>query len=307
MMPTPIRLATRRSALARVQSQQIADAVAAATGRTVELVPVSTAADDSSAPISSFGSTGVFVAAVRTAVLTGVADVAVHSLKDLPTAPADGLRSFIPVREDARDALCARDGHTLAMLPEGAVVATGSPRRVAQVRARRPDLSLVGLRGNVDTRLTRVADGTADAVVLAVAGLRRLGRAGAITDVLPVDVSTPAPGQGALAVECRSDLADTDLLAALHGLEDPGTRAAVTAERRLLAMLEAGCTAPVGAYARVHGTEISMTAVVADISGDPVVRMSDNGSIGAPDRLGDTLAGRLLAEGATGLLGERIL
>jgi hydroxymethylbilane synthase len=304
---TPLRIATRRSRLATVQSQMIADQLAATLSRPVALVPVTTSGDDTSRAIEALGSTGVFVAAVRDAVLAGEADLAVHSMKDLPTAPADGLVvAATPRREDPRDAVCARDGATLAALPAGSRVGTGSPRRVAQLRSVRPDLEYLPLRGNVDTRLQRVVDGSLDAVVLALAGLRRLGREGAASDLLAIDVCTPAPAQGALAVECRDDLRDTELLAALTRLDDAPTRIATTAERRLLAVLEAGCTAPVGAFGAVHGSEITVTAAVADISGSTVIRLSDTGSAAAAAQRGDDLAAQLLAAGATGLLGERI-
>jgi hydroxymethylbilane synthase len=275
--------------------------------RPVRLVAVATSGDDTSRPIEAIGSTGVFVAAVRDAVLRGEADLAVHSMKDLPTAACGGLAlAATPRREDPRDALCTRDGRTLADLPAGARVGTGSPRRVAQLRAVRPDLAYVPMRGNVDTRLQRVSEGGLDAVVLAVAGLRRLGREAAASDVLPVDVCTPAPAQGALAVECRDDLRDTELQEALHRLDDAPTRIATTAERRLLAVLEAGCTAPVGAFGIVHGSEITLTAAVAEIGGGTVIRLSDTGSAAAAVQRGDDLAARLLAAGATGLLGEPI-
>ncbi len=302
-----VRIATRRSRLALAQSRQIADRIASLTGGAVELVGVATSGDDTSRPIEALGSTGVFVTAVREAVLDGRADLAVHSMKDLPTAPTDGLLlAAVPTREDPRDALCSGGGRALADLPPGSRVATGSPRRIAQLRSVRPDLDYLPIRGNVETRLRRIAESQADAVVLAAAGLHRLGRADAVAEYLPVDVCTPAPAQGALAVECRADLRDTALLAALASLDDADTRIAATVERRLLAALEAGCTAPVGAYGVLRGTEITVTAVVADISGATVIRLSDTGPVAAAEHLGDALAARLLAAGATGLLGERI-
>ena len=301
---TPIRVATRASALARTQSSTIADALAAATGRPVELVTISTEGDRSAAPIDTFGTTGVFVAAVRRAVLDGVADIAVHSMKDLPTAPEPGLRlAAVPPREDPRDALC---GATLAELPPGARVGTGSPRRQAQLLALRPDLEVVPLRGNVDTRLSRVADGHLAAVVLAAAGLHRLGRADAIAQYLDPGSCTPAPAQGALAVECRDDLRDTELLAALADLDDADTRAAVVAERSLLRALEAGCTAPVGALADVSGSEITLQAVAADPRGTAVVRNTDTAPAERAEQMGQALAARLLAAGAAELMGETI-
>lgn len=303
-MVSPLRVATRRSALALAQATLIAERLAAATGRPYELVLVTTAGDDTSRAIDSLGTTGVFVTAVRQAVLEGRADLAVHSLKDLPTAPAPGLRiAAVPLREDPRDALC---GGALRSLPPGAVLGTGSPRRMAQLRHLRPDLEVRPIRGNVDSRLRYVSDGRAAAVVLAVAGLRRLGRSDAITEVLPVDRCTPAPGQGALAVECRTDLADQLLAEALADLDHAATRAAVTAERALLAALEAGCSAPVGAYAVIDRHELALTGAVADIAGGKVIRMSTTGPTTAPEQLGELLAARLLTAGAANLMGERI-
>ncbi|MEZ5117956.1 MAG: hydroxymethylbilane synthase [Candidatus Nanopelagicales bacterium] len=321
---TPLRLGTRGSALALAQAGQVAQAVTAAAGRPVELVPVTTRGDTSDLPLEQLGreATGVFVVAVRRALLTGEVDLVVHSLKDLPTAPADGLTvAAVPPREDPRDALCARDGLDLVGLPEGATVGTGAPRRVAQLRALRPDLTLVPVRGNVDTRLRRVADGDLDAVVLARAGLARLGRLDAITEVLDPLQVLPAPGQGALAVECRTPdparsssadpSADAALVETLRTLDDPATRAAVEAERSLLAALEAGCTAPVGAYADVGEDpywepEVYLRGAVVAIDGSHSVRMSMTGPAADAAGLGRRLAADLLADGAADLLGERV-
>ena len=243
-----IRLATRGSRLAMAQSGMIADALRG-LGADVELVPVKTLGDVSTAPLSSMGGVGVFVAAVRDAVLAGACDLAVHSLKDLPTTRAEGLTlGAIPDREDPRDALCARDGLGLWRLPRGAKVGTGSPRRAAQLRAVRSDLEIVDIRGNVDTRLGRVG-ADLDAVVLAAAGLNRLGLSGAITEFFEPDVLMPAPAQGALALECRTG--DTELLALLVQLDHSPTRIAVEAERELMRLVEAGCAAPFGALAEI--------------------------------------------------------
>ena len=243
-----IRLATRGSRLAMAQSAMIADALRR-LGADVELVPVKTLGDVSTAPLSSMGGVGVFVAAVRDAVLAGACDLAVHSLKDLPTTRAEGLTlGAIPDREDPRDALCARDGLGLWRLPRGAKVGTGSPRRAAQLRAVRSDLEIVDIRGNVDTRLGRVG-ADLDAVVLAAAGLNRLGLSGAITEFFEPDVLMPAPAQGALALECRTG--DTELLALLAQLDHSPTRIAVEAERELMRLVEAGCAAPFGALAEI--------------------------------------------------------
>ena len=297
----PLRLGTRRSALARTQSEQVAQALRERTGREVELVEVVTTGDVSRAPLSTIGGTGVFVSALRDALLAGTVDLAVHSLKDLPTAPAPGLAlAAVPPREDPRDVLVAAGGARLEDLPAGARVGTGSPRRAAQLRAARPDLEVVDVRGNVDTRLRLVSEGRMEAVVLAAAGLARLGRSGEVSQVLDPEVVLPAPGQGALALECRAD--DEAALAACALLEDPATRAAVTAERSLLAALEAGCTAPVGALARIgEDGALGLRALVA--SADGTTRLARSGAAD-PARaadLGRDLARELLAAGAAAL------
>jgi hydroxymethylbilane synthase len=302
-----VRVATRASLLARTQSGQVADALRQALDRRVELVEVSTRGDvDQRTPLASFGGVGVFVTAVRDAVVRGDADVAVHSLKDLPTAAAEGLTVIaVPAREDARDVLVARDGGTVATLRQGATVGTGSPRRAAQLLALRPDLEVVAVRGNVDTRLRTVSDGSLDAVVLAYAGLARLGRLDAVTEVLEPDQMLPAPGQGALAVECRDVDVDAALLDALRSLDDDTTRVAVTAERSLLATLEAGCSAPVGAHATVTraGDEVlvHLTGTVVSLDGRTQVRKSVTGNAGDAEAVGRELAHDLLAAGAPGL------
>lgn len=248
-----VRLGTRRSDLATTQSGMVADLLRA-RGHQVELVLVTTEGDVNRAPLSRIGGTGVFVSALRDALLAGEIDIAVHSLKDLPVAQPEGLViAAIPEREDPRDALVARDGLTLQTLPAGARVGTGSPRREAQLRVARPDLEVVDLRGNVPRRLATVDEGVLDAVVLAGAGLRRLGLDGRVTDWLDPQVMVPAPGQGALAVECRSD--DAAMVEALAPLDHAPTRAAVVAERAVLGTLEAGCSAPVGALAMTSAAE----------------------------------------------------
>ncbi|TAK70138.1 MAG: hydroxymethylbilane synthase [Actinomycetota bacterium] len=318
MSPTstgqPLRLGTRGSALALAQAQTVADEVRRFTGRPVDLVPIRTAGDTQAEPLDVIGGTGVFTTAVREALTRGEVDLVVHSLKDLPTAPADGIAlAAVPRREDPRDALCSKAGRRLAELPAGARVGTGSPRRAAQLRWRRPDLDVVGLRGNVDTRLRRLtADGDLDAVVLARAGLVRLHRLDSVTESLDADTMLPAPGQGALAVECRADA--TSLRDLLAELDHPASRAAVLAERALLAALEAGCTAPVGALAELSadspaaGPEpvLHLSAAVVSIDGATAVRMSASGPAGAPQQLGESLAAALLADGAAALLGERV-
>jgi hydroxymethylbilane synthase len=304
-----LRLGTRASTLARTQSQAVADALTAATGAAVELVHITTEGDRSAAAIAQLGGTGVFVTAIRRALLDGTVDFAVHSYKDLPTAPADGLvLAAVPVREDPRDALVARDGLTLGELPPGARVGTGAPRRVAQLRALGLGLDVVGIRGNVDTRMGRVrglgGDGDLDAVVLARAGLARLGRLDAVTETLDPLQVLPAPAQGALAVECRADDARTREL--LAPLDDATARACVTAERSALAALEAGCSAPVAAYAEVaegeDGPELFLRASVTALDGSDAVRASLTGPAAEAARLGREIAAELLDRGAADLM-----
>nr|WP_272902114.1 glutamyl-tRNA reductase [Brevibacterium daeguense] len=268
-----IRLGTRRSQLARSQSTAIAQQIAAQTGWRVKIVEVVTEGDVNMTPLAQMGGTGVFVSAVRTALLTGKIDVAVHSLKDLPTAPAAGIAlAAIPPRVDPSDVLIARDGLTLADLPAGSVVGTGSPRRAAQLRAVRPDIEVTGVRGNVGTRISHVYEGRLDAVVLAAAGVRRLGRLAEVTDVLEPPRMLPAPGQGALAVETRSAAAqlselDSELRRALEAIHDETTALAVMCERSVLSRSEAGCSAPIGALAEVEGQTLTVTGVMADDDG----------------------------------------
>ncbi len=305
-MSRPLRLGSRSSALALAQSHAIAATVRSATGRDVELVMVQTAGDLSGAAISSIGGTGVFVTALRDALLTGEVDLAVHSYKDLPTAPAGGLVvAAVPVREDPRDVLVARDSLTLGELPEGARVGTGSPRRTAQLLGLGLGLDVVGVRGNVDTRIGKVRSGELDAVVLARAGLARLDRLGDATEVIDPLTMLPAPAQGALAVECRTD--DTDLVALIAGLDDPDSRTAVDAERALLSALEGGCTAPVGALAQVaegdDGPELYLRALVAAVDGTDAVRLSATGPTSEAGQVGRRLAAELLDLGAANLMG----
>jgi hydroxymethylbilane synthase len=302
---TALRLGTRASALARTQSQAVADAITAATGAEVELVLISTEGDRSAAAIPELGGTGVFVTAIRAALVEGSVDIAVHSYKDLPTAPAPGLiLAAVPEREDPRDALVARDGLTLGELPPGSTVGTGAPRRVAQLRALGLGLEIVPIRGNVDTRLGRVGAGDLDAVVLARAGLARLGRLAEITETLDPLQVLPAPAQGALAVECRTSDARTREL--LGRLEHLATRCCVTAERSTLAALEAGCSAPVAAYAEIadgdDGPVLFLRASVTALDGSAGVRGSLSGSLSDAAALGRTLAADLLERGAGALM-----
>ena len=296
-----LRLGTRRSTLATTQSGLVADALRD-LGHEVTLVEVVTEGDVTTAALTELGGTGVFAGALRKALLDGQIDLAVHSLKDLPVAAADGLTiAAIPARADARDALIARDGLTLGQLPVGARIGTGSPRRVAQLAALGLGVETVGIRGNVDTRIGKVTSGELDAVVLARAGLQRLGRTDEITESIDPLQMLPAPGQGALAIEVRSD--DEGVLAAVAVLDDPDTRAAVSAERALLATLEAGCAAPVGALAEVveevdGSLLLSLRAFVGSEDGTFELRRSASGPIGDPVAVGQELAATLLEDGA---------
>jgi hydroxymethylbilane synthase len=299
------------------QSGLVAQAVSQVTGRPVELVEITTYGDTSREHLAQIGGTGVFVTALREALLLGEIDFAVHSLKDLPTGQPDELvLAAVPLREDPRDVLVARDGLRFEELPDGARVGTGSPRRMAQLNAYARNhgmtIETVAIRGNVDTRIGYVRSGELDAVVLAAAGLGRLGRIEDVTDFLSVDTVLPAPGQGALAIECAAD--NADLVAVLGELDDPFTRAAVTAERSLLAALEAGCSAPVGALADLLADgqivkEMRLRGVVGTTDGTTLVQLSTTGPV--PEThdqamaLGRELAAEMLAKGAAGLMGER--
>lgn len=298
--PVPIRLGTRASRLAVAQSQDVADRLAKAAGRPVELVTVTSEGDTNRASLASLGGTGVFASALREALVAGEVDVLVHSLKDLPTAPYPGLTiGAVPKRADARDVLVARNGATVGTLPENAKVGTGSPRRAAQLRAARPDLDVVDIRGNIDTRLGRVDDDL-DAVVLAAAGLGRIDRLSAATELLNLGFWPSAPGQGALAVEIRTDETDRGLLAALRKIEHAPTRLTVTAEREVLAKLEAGCSAPVGATAVVDAELLLVSATVYRPDGTEY-RTASHAAVldgSAQERLDEALAvgGRVATE-----------
>lgn len=307
---TAIRIGTRGSLLATTQAGTVRDALIA-NGHAAELVTISTEGDRNQGPIADIG-VGVFTAALREAILDGRVDMAVHSHKDLPTAHDPRFNiAAIPPREDPRDALVARDGLVLGELPAGSLVGTSSPRRIAQLRALGLGLEIRPLRGNLDTRLNRVSNGDLDGIVVARAGLARIGRLSDVTETLEPVQMLPAPAQGALAVECRADA--TELVALLAELDDADTRAAVTAERALLARLEAGCSAPVGAIAEVVESidedgnvfeEVSLRGCVAALNGSDVIRAS---GVGTPDRareLGLSVAEELFDLGARELMAD---
>jgi len=305
-----LRVGTRGSALARTQSGAVADAVTVASGVGTELIGIRTLGDEHPGPLATMPQPGVFVSALRDALLAGSVDVAVHSMKDLPSAPVEGITlAAVPQREDPRDALVSVGGVSLAALPAGARVGTGSPRRAARLRALRPDLVIVDLRGNVDSRVARVAPGDLDAVVLAVAGLARLGRTDVIGEVLDPTMMLPAPAQGALAVECRSG--DDATLQLLGTIDHGPSRLRSLAERAVLAAVGATCASAVGALAEFDGDVLRLRA---DASGPQGEHVADGGSVrlSATDALTDALdvserlvvglgtevATRLLAAGA---------
>ncbi|GAT07869.1 porphobilinogen deaminase [Mycolicibacterium novocastrense] len=307
---TAIRIGTRASLLATTQAGTVRDALIA-NGHEAELVPISTEGDRNQGPIAEIG-VGVFTAALREAIDDGRVDAAVHSFKDLPTAAdARFVVAATPPREDPRDALVARDGLVLGELPPGSLIGTSSPRRAAQLRALGLGLEIRPLRGNLDTRLNRVSNGDLDGIVVARAGLARIGRLADVTETLEPVQMLPAPAQGALAVECRAG--DTELAALLAELDDADTRAAVTAERALLARLEAGCHAPVGAIAEVVESidedgnvfeEVSLRGCVAALDGSDVIRASGVGTTDRARELGLSVAEELFDLGARELMAD---
>ena len=310
MNATPAKLGTRRSTMATNQSQKVADTLTERTGQAIELELITSFGDVTKAHLTQLGGTGVFVNALRDELNADTIDFAVHSLKDLPTTPADGLvLAAITERDDPRDALCARDGLKFADLPAGSKIGTGSPRRVAQLSALRPDLVYVPIRGNAETRLGKVTSGELDAVVLAYAGLGRVGRGEAVTDVFEPEQMLPAPGQGALAVECRTERAGGDL-AYLAAVDHAPTRVAVVAERTILAELEAGCAAPVGAYAEYSEGRLRLRAAVVATNGAESIRRERIVDLPSPEdlatavALGRDLARQMIAEGADRIVAE---
>jgi hydroxymethylbilane synthase len=302
-----LRLGTRGSALARWQAEWVAGELRR-LGHSVELIEIATHGDvDRSRPIEEIGTRGVFTKAIQQALLDGKVDLAVHSLKDLPTEPVPGLTlAAVPKRESPADVLVFPKGTTaggrasISQLPQNARVGTGSLRRQAQLRHLRSDLRVSEVRGNVDTRLRKVDDGEFDAIVLAEAGLRRLGLEGRIRNILPFDVMLPAAGQGALGIECRAG--DDNTLSAVRPLNDAATYAAVIAERALLDRLRGGCMAPIGALAVIEGGELRMQAVV--LSSDGAQRITASGACRPEDAegLGNRVAAELTKLGAAKLI-----
>ncbi len=297
MTERTLLLGSRKSPMAVVQSELVAALITERTGLPVQIVGVTTLGDVSRAQLTQIGGTGVFVSALREALLGGEVDLAVHSLKDLPAGAAPGITlAAVPPRDDPRDALVARDGAKLADLPLHARIGTGSPRRAAQLRALRGDLRCEPIRGNAGTRLRQVTDGELDGVILAAAGLARIGHTAAITQVFELDEMLPAPGQGALAVECNDD--DPELAGLLAAINDEASMAAAVAERSLLEALAAGCSAPVGGYAAGTG-QLLMRAAVLSPDGTRALRAHGSAPAADARRLGQDLAAELLRRGAS--------
>ncbi len=299
--PRKLRLGTRASKLARWQAEWVARELTR-LGHQIELVEIATRGDmEQVVAVEEIGTRGVFTKEIQRALLAGDVDLAVHSLKDLPTEPVDGLiLAAIPPRESPADALVSSVAATLKELPQGARVGTGSLRRQAQLRYLRPDLQISDVRGNVDTRLRKLDDGLFDAIVLAEAGLRRLGLADRISQVLLSDVMLSAVGQGALGIEGRVD--DVETLWALAPLDDADTRAAVTAERALLNHLRGGCMAPIGGLGWVEGAELRLSAVVLSADGAQRLAASEVGSPDDAEGFGVRVADVLLSQGAAKLI-----
>ncbi len=296
-----IRLGTRASALARWQAEWVASRLKQ-LGVTVELVPITTIGDrEQRGPIGSLGSQGVFTKEIQRALLEDRIDLAVHSLKDLPTDPVDGLcLAAVPERETVRDALICRGATGLADLPEGARIGSGSMRRQSQLLHHRPDLQLADIRGNVDTRLAKLDDGQYDAIVLAEAGLKRLGLAERITELVDSEIMLPAVGQGALGLETRVD--DDATRAALAALDHPESHVAVVAERAMLAALQGGCLAPIAAWARFEGDKIGLTGRVLSVDGAKRIEATETSNEQDGVALGHLVARHLVEQGAAELI-----
>jgi hydroxymethylbilane synthase len=307
-----IRIGTRGSKLARWQSDWVAERLQA-RGAQVEIIEISTRGDvQQHDTVASLETTGVFTKEIQSALLAGEVDLAVHSLKDLPTQPVEGLTlAAVPLRENLADALVTSAAALLTDLPPSAKIGTGSLRRRAQLLNVRPDFQVLPIRGNVDTRLKKLDDGEYDAIVLAAAGLIRLGVAERITEYLEPPRMLPAPGQGALAIECRAD--DAGSLAAAAGLDDAAARLATTAERTVLSALHGGCSAPIGAWGRFVNRQLHLDALVASVDGRRVLCAADSvdlatlsgvAAIAAAEELGRRVATELERQGAASLISE---
>jgi hydroxymethylbilane synthase len=303
-----MRLGTRGSKLAKWQAKWVAGDLQR-LGQAVELIEIATSGDlQQVVAVEEIGTRGVFTKEIQRALLRGDVDLAVHSLKDLPTEPIEGLvLAAVPQRESAADVIVVvngqrvvRSGDLMSTLPRSARIGTGSLRRQAQLRHLRRDIQVADVRGNVDTRLRKLDEGQFDAIVLAEAGLRRLGLAGRISQVLPTDIMLPAVGQGALGIECRAD--DVNTRAILAELNDSATRAAVTAERALLEQLRGGCMAPIGALGKMRADKLELAAVVLSADGSRRLAASESSSANEAEALGVQVADRLLSQGAAQLI-----
>ncbi|WP_244155335.1 hydroxymethylbilane synthase [Dissulfuribacter thermophilus] len=298
-----LRLGTRKSKLALTQSNWVKQEIEKRFPDVqVELVKVTTKGDKIlDVPLAKVGGKGLFVKEIEEALLDGRIDFAVHSLKDVPTELPQGLEvSVFPEREDPRDALIARDGKGLMELPPGAKVGTSSLRRMAQLRAVRPDLVIESLRGNLDTRLNKLDEGHFDAIILAAAGLKRMGLSGRITEIISPEVLLPAIGQGALGIEFRSE--DHETRRILSSLSHEETTIRVRAERAFLARLEGGCQVPIGAYATIEGNELTLEGLIGDEDGKKILRMKKMGSVDDPEFIGDELGKEMLDAGGKEIL-----
>ncbi|MDP3938368.1 MAG: hydroxymethylbilane synthase [Deltaproteobacteria bacterium] len=303
MTPVSLRIGTRRSALARVQAEQMRAALSRHfPDLSLRLVPMQTSGDRlQGAPLAAAGGKALFVKELEEALLAGRIDLAVHSLKDVPAVLPAGLHlGAITEREDPRDALVAPEHGTLARLPAGARIGTGALRRQSQLLRRRPDILVVPLRGNVPTRIEKIEREGLDGVVLAFAGLRRLGLASRVTEVLDIATCVPAVGQGALGLECRADDARTNAM--LSRLEHPASAVAAAAERAFLGRLGGGCQVPMGGHATVEDGEVMMRAFVGSPDGKRVVEGEQRGPEGSAAELGRALAEELLDRGAGEIL-----
>ena len=299
----PLRLGTRGSALARAQTAEAARALAALGLETEQVIIQSEGDRDRLTSLRTLGGRGVFVRALEQALADGEIDLAAHSAKDVPSSPLSGtvLAAFLP-RADVRDALVAAGGRTLDDLPPAARVGTGSRRRAAQLLARRPDLIPTDIRGNVDTRLRKLADGEVDALLLAAAGLIRLDRAEAATQLLPPDLMLPAPGQGAIVLQCRDDDANTRKV--LARCDHPPTRIAVTAERAALAALGVGCSLPIAALAHARTSEVTLLARLLSLDGSRRIEIQRSAPADDAEALGREVGAALLDRGGRDMLAE---
>ena len=300
MASSSVRIGTRSSPLARWQAEWVQSQLQA-LGITVELIYITTQGDVRTGPLGQIGGQGLFTKEIQRALLSGEVDIAVHSLKDLPTAPVAGLKlGAVPLRESTGDALISNSAENLASLPSGAKVGTGSLRRRTQLLHARPDLSVLDIRGNVDTRLRKLDDGEFEAIILAEAGLTRLGLAARIRQVLPRELMLPAVGQGALGIEIRADDASTQAIVA--PLNHAATEQAVIAERSMLAELRGGCLAPVGAWARIETGKLLLDAVVLNHNGSRKISATGQADPSAATQLGSDVAQQLHAQGAEALI-----